>query len=112
MAREGILDRRKKFVLTPQTFAALFLVVSLSAVFYALMHKIHDEGVAHPALLMLLPLPTILWLVLIIPLFIFMAYQADFKGLNPLIPTHYVLIAKRCFKAMKDNDFKVSEKDL
>lgn len=33
--------------------------------------------------------------------------QDDFKAMNILIPTHYVLIAKRCFKSMRDNDFKV-----
>ncbi|GLC59467.1 hypothetical protein PLESTB_001490600 [Pleodorina starrii] len=112
MSQEGILDQRKKFRFTPQTFAALFLALSLSAVFYALMHKIHDEGVTHPVILVLLPIPTIFWMLLMIPLFMFIAYQADFKGLNPLIPTHYIQIARRCFRAMKENDFKVSEKNL
>lgn len=33
--------------------------------------------------------------------------QVDFKGLNPIFPSHYLVIAKKCFQAMKDNDFKV-----
>ncbi|KAG2448637.1 hypothetical protein HYH02_006524 [Chlamydomonas schloesseri] len=76
------------------------------------MHFIHTEGIAHPGVLMLLPVCTIAWLALLIPLLTFVAYQDDFKALNPLIPTHYILIAKRTFTAMKNNDFKVSEKNL
>ncbi|GFR39772.1 hypothetical protein Agub_g257 [Astrephomene gubernaculifera] len=112
MAQDGLLDQRKKRFLTPKAFCAIFLGASLSAVFYATLHYIHAEGVSHPALLMLLPPAAITWLVMMIPIFMFIAYQDDFKQLNPLIPTHYILIAKRCFKAMKDNDFKVSEKNL
>ncbi len=37
--------------------------------------------------------------------------QDDFKAMNILLPTHYVLIAKRCFKSMRDNDFKVGARE-
>lgn len=109
----GIIDKRvSKRVLTPKAVAATFLGTSLSAAFYAILHYVHDEAVVHPAVLMLLPVIAIVWLALMIPIFMYVAYQDDFKAMNILIPTHYVLIAKRCFKSMRDNDFKVSEKNF
>jgi hypothetical protein len=38
--------------------------------------------------------------------------QAEFAGLFPLYPPHYVRIARRCFTALARNNYKVSEKDL
>lgn len=40
------------------------------------------------------------------------ALQDDFKNLNPLLPHHYFYIAKKSFRALQQNNFKVTEKDL
>ena len=33
--------------------------------------------------------------------------QNEFPNVNPIIPTHYFYLAKRCFKALQENDGKV-----
>ncbi|KAG1675151.1 hypothetical protein FOA52_003374 [Chlamydomonas sp. UWO 241] len=54
----------------------------------------------------------ILWLGFIIPLFIFITYQKDFVGINPLWPPHYFYIARRAFGAMQQGNGKVRERDM
>ncbi|KAG2501870.1 hypothetical protein HYH03_000368 [Edaphochlamys debaryana] len=108
----GLLDIRKKRILTPRAFEAGFLGLSISCAFYALMHFIHVEGIAHPGIIMFLPLTAITWIALMIPLLMFVVYQDDFRNMHPLNPVHFVQIAARCFRAMKHNNFKVSEKNL
>jgi hypothetical protein len=41
-----------------------------------------------------------------------MPAQADFKGLNPIIPTHYLHIARKAYRAFSNNNMRVREKDL
>jgi hypothetical protein len=38
--------------------------------------------------------------------------QADFKGLNPIIPSHYLHIARKTYRAFSQNNMRVREKDL
>jgi hypothetical protein len=38
--------------------------------------------------------------------------QADFPGLNPANPVHFVTISRRCYTALGKNNLKVAEKDL
>ena len=33
--------------------------------------------------------------------------QNEFPNVNPIIPTHYFYLAKRCFKALQENNGKV-----
>lgn len=33
--------------------------------------------------------------------------QQEFPNVNPIIPTHYFYLAKRCFKALQENNGKV-----
>ena len=33
--------------------------------------------------------------------------QDEFPNVNPIIPTHYFYLAKRCFKALQENNGKV-----
>ena len=35
--------------------------------------------------------------------------QDEFVDLNPLIPSHYFFLLKKSIKAIRDNDFKVSQ---
>ena len=83
-----------------------------------IMHVMHiEEAATHPAAIMAMPPLTILWISSIIPLFMFLSYQRDFRGpngivLNPLVPSDYSLIVQRTFKLLKENNFKVSEKNL
>eukprot|EP00894_Picocystis_sp_ML_P001475 jgi/Pico_ML_1/51992/g2774.t1 len=48
----------------------------------------------------------------VIPLVMFLSYQEDFEKLNPLIPSHYLFLAKKTMYALKTNNWKVSAKDL
>ncbi|PNH02288.1 hypothetical protein TSOC_011768 [Tetrabaena socialis] len=115
MVQTGLIDKRKKGLreyITVPSVSAVTLIGSLTAVFYMALNKIHTEGIAHPGVVMLLPIATMSWVIGILPIFMFLAYQDDFRQLNPILPSDYFVIAKRCFKAMLDNDFKVSEKNL
>lgn len=38
--------------------------------------------------------------------------QADFPGMNPANPVHFLNISRRCYRALGSNNLKVSEKDL
>lgn len=38
-----------------------------------------------------------------------MDVQHEFPNVNPIIPTHYFYLAKRCFKALQENNGKVSK---
>lgn len=82
------------------------------------MHVMHiEEAASHPAAIMMLPPMTILYICSMLPLFMFLSYQKDFRGrngavLNPLVPSDYSLIIQKSFKALKDNNLKVSEKNL
>ena len=89
-----------------------------SSLYYHIMHTLHIEQAAtHPAAVMMLPPMTIIYIASVLPLFMFLSYQKDYRGpngaiLNPLVPSDYLLVVQKSFKAMKDNNFKVSEKNL
>ena len=38
--------------------------------------------------------------------------QHEFPNINPIIPTHYFYLAKRCFKALQENNGKVRKQML
>lgn len=47
-----------------------------------------------------------------LPLLMYISFEADFRGLRPWLPHHYVRIARRTFSALANNRGKVTEKNL
>lgn len=93
-------------VLTILMIAGFFgsLVASVTTIAEFLEH--------HPHLRFLFPLFGAGAVLLIIPLGVYLTNQGDFPDINPIIPTHYFRLARRCLVAMIENEGKVSGKDL
>jgi hypothetical protein len=60
----------------------------------------------------LFPLLGAAFLLTLLPIATYASYPADFLGLNPVNPKHFVYIAKKTWGSMKQNDLKVKSKDL
>mmetsp|Transcript_4308 Transcript_4308/g.9336 ORF Transcript_4308/g.9336 Transcript_4308/m.9336 type:complete len:114 (+) Transcript_4308:162-503(+) len=113
MGDTSIIAGSKKRRINSGIISAVVLICAISGLFYYLLHNLKITDVAHhPFLVVFLPVFGMGWIASVTPLFMYMTYQDDFRSLNPLVPSHYALILKRCFNAMKDNNFKVSEKSF
>jgi len=115
----GILDSQGRGSQKSQKIrkiAATVLAVGTGVAFFVAIFSLQDVVTAIPVLRhfqnILLPLLAITTIVLILPLVFYLSFQDQFGTLNPLIPSHYVFLLRKSLTAIKDNDFKVSAKDM
>jgi len=101
---------------TIRKVAAAVLAVGLFTAFFAAVFSMQDLVAAVPVLRhfqnFLFPLLAIGTILLILPLVFYLSFQEEFGNLNPLIPSHYYFLLKKSMTAIKDNNFKVSAKDM
>uniref|UniRef100_A0A7S0UXB1 Uncharacterized protein n=1 Tax=Polytomella parva TaxID=51329 RepID=A0A7S0UXB1_9CHLO len=115
MSNSGLIkgkEGNKERSVTFGELCAVALLTSISLIFYFSFEEIHKLEKHHHSLIFMMPFLAIAWIVFVIPLFMYMSYLDDFKRLNPIIPTHYIRIATRCYKALSKNNLKVREKDM
>lgn len=111
MAGDALLAGRR-WRLTSGAFQALALILVVLLGLYAFLHYMQTHLVVYPFLVLLLPPITVAGIGTVLPLMMYITYQADFAGLQPCRPLHFWLIAKRCYTAFARNNLKVAEKDL
>lgn len=92
--------------------AALVLIVIIAVSFWQTVHYWQSHIHRSPHMILLFPATGLLALLLVTPLVLFLAHQSDFGHLNPLYPPHYLQMAKTSLRAVANNNWKVSSKDL
>uniref|UniRef100_A0A7S0RKR1 Uncharacterized protein n=1 Tax=Pyramimonas obovata TaxID=1411642 RepID=A0A7S0RKR1_9CHLO len=108
------LDRTKSRprLNNPRALAAVFMGVTIFGLFAYFLSHLEKLVSKSPGLVFLFPLSGILMIAAILPLVMFISYQDDFKEVNPLHPKVYMMLVKKTYIAMKDNNWKVSAKDI
>ncbi|KAK9810362.1 hypothetical protein WJX72_009406 [[Myrmecia] bisecta] len=123
LMRSGILEShsstaRSKSRNSPRAVAAVVLILGIFATLWTTLAYLQSHTEAKPMLVVLFPIAAITGILAIIPLFIYLSYQArlgtkgDFEKLNPLRPTHYWFLVKKTYTALQNNNLKVSAKDI
>lgn len=107
----GLLGNRRRRP-TPQAACAVLMAASVLGGLYLALHWVQDHLRHYPFLVILFPPLAMASIAVVIPLFMFVSYQDDFKNMTPLNPRHFILISKRCYSALAKNNMKVTEKDL
>ncbi|EIE26703.1 hypothetical protein COCSUDRAFT_32248 [Coccomyxa subellipsoidea C-169] len=111
LGKKGISEAQKR-TNNVRAILTIILMVTFFGSMIASVTSIADFLEHHPELRFLFPLLGAGSVLLIIPLGVYLTNQGDFPDVNPIIPSHYFRLARRCFVAMVENDGKVSGKDL
>jgi len=112
MAPHGLLEGHAKLRLSVGSCCAAAMLVSIFYGLYFGLHYTQHHVLDKPYLMILYPPAAMSTIGLMLPLLMYISYQDEFKGLNPILPHHFVRIAMRCYSAMGKNNMKVAEKDL
>jgi hypothetical protein len=96
----------------PRALGAIFMGVSIFAIFGYLLTHLEKLVAKAPALVFLFPMSGIVLLGSLLPLIMFISYQDDFKAVNPLNPKSYLMLCKKTYVALMENNWKVSAKDI
>ncbi|GMH38303.1 hypothetical protein BSKO_06187 [Bryopsis sp. KO-2023] len=109
----GILpESAKRRRITPRTVAGVLAGIFLCAVFWYTVHGLQDLIHIHPIAVLLFPLVGVLFMINVIPIVVFLSFEEEFGGLNPILPWDYIKICFKTFIALRENKWKVSNKDL
>lgn len=99
-------------LLTIAAATAALQILAVLASLWVVLHYIQTHIAKQPLVVLLFPPLAMGSIALVIPLMMFISYQADFPGMNPANPAHFLHISRRCYRALGSNNLKVSEKDL
>ncbi|CAK0734989.1 hypothetical protein CVIRNUC_000512 [Coccomyxa viridis] len=97
---------------TIRAIITVLLIVGIFGFLTASVSRIAEFLHTHPHLQVLFPIIGAACVISVIPLGVYLTFQNEFPNVNPIIPTHYFYLAKRCFKALQENNGKVTGKDL
>eukprot|EP00899_Mesostigma_viride_P009322 jgi/Mesvir1/18391/Mv14272-RA.1 len=80
--------------------------------FYFSIVWLGDSIAKRPWVMPLMPIVAVTFMVSILPVIMFIAYNEDFGKLNPLWPSHYWSMLRKTLTAIKDNNWKITGKDI
>lgn len=112
MLEEKLSTRAEDRTNTIRALTTILLIVAIFSSLMASVSWIAEFLHQNPHLRFLFPIFGGLCVMSIVPLGVYLTFQQEFPNVNPIIPTHYFYLAKRCFKALQENNGKVTGKDL
>mmetsp|Transcript_11306 Transcript_11306/g.15391 ORF Transcript_11306/g.15391 Transcript_11306/m.15391 type:complete len:121 (+) Transcript_11306:225-587(+) len=96
----------------PRAITAIFIVIMIMVLFFYVLRLLEGLVKKAPQIVMLFPICGVGMIILVLPLIMFICYQEDFCNVNPLNPKDYIMLLKKTCNALKNNNFKITAKDL